>query len=100
METRYYINYYEAKDYARKHGLKECEYGDTGYKLGDGKDVSYVAYNKSGDREDDWEVECYYTWAKNTDGRYKPAMGRDDDMKAWLKNTMGIIDIQGDDNGE
>ena len=95
METKYFVNYYKAKDYARKHGLVECEYGDTGYKL-DGYDVSYVAYNKSGERNDDWEVECEYTWTKNTEGRLKPAMSKDEAMKDWVKQVHGITEIEED----
>lgn len=87
--TKYFVNYYEAKDYAKKHGLIECEYGDTGYDLDD-YGISYVAYNKSGDRGDEWEVECYYTWAKNTDGRLKPAMGKDEQVKNWTKKVLGV----------
>lgn len=92
METKYFVNYYKAQEYAKKHGLVECEYGDTGYKL-DGYGVSYVAFNKSGNRFDDWEVECDYTWEKNTEGRLKPAINKDEAMKDWAKHTHGITEI-------
>jgi len=70
----YFNDYYKAKEVAEKClGFVECEYGDTGYM--DGEEViSYCAWNKSGNREDEWEVEAYYTWKVDpkTD-RLKPA---------------------------
>ena len=85
MEAKYFNDYYKAKEYAEKHKLKECEYGDTGYMSGD-EPISYVAYNKSGDREDEWEVEAYYTWKRNSDGRLKPfPINRE-----WIKQTYGV----------
>ena len=59
-----FFNYYTAKKYAEKHGLKEREYGDTSYKYGDNP-LSYVEYNKSGSREDDAQVVCYYGWERD-----------------------------------
>ena len=72
METIYFTDYYEAKEYAEKHNLIECEYGDTGYMYKD-EPVSYVAYNKSGDRDGEWEVEAYYTWRAVEPNHMKPA---------------------------
>ena len=60
----YFTNYYTAKKYAEKHGLKEREYGDTHYTYG-GNPVSYVEYNKSGSRDDDAQAVCYYGWQKD-----------------------------------
>ena len=72
METVYFTDYYKAKEYAEKHNLIECEYGDTGYMYKD-EPVSYVAYNKSGNRDDEWEVEAYYTWKAVEPNHMKPA---------------------------
>ena len=100
--TKYFIDYYKAEDYAKDHGLTECEYGDTGIKMGD-KDVSYVAYNKSGDRSDECEVECYYTWEDDTrPGRngWVPARYYDEDeLKGLLRSVLGITELEdeGDD---
>ena len=86
METKYFNDYYKARDYAKEHGLVECEYGDTGYMDG-AKELSYVAYNKSGRREDDWEVGCYYTWKRDKEtGRNKPYPGN----RELIKNIYGI----------
>lgn len=49
-----FLNYYTAKEYAKEHKLKECEYGDID------ENISYCAWNKSGDRNDEWEVEACY----------------------------------------
>ena len=35
MTTKYFIDYYRAEDYAKDHNLVECEYGDTGIKMGE-----------------------------------------------------------------
>ena len=59
-----FYNYYSAKKYAEKHGLKEREYGDTRYTY-DGRPISYVEYNKSGSRDDDASVECWYGWERD-----------------------------------
>lgn len=83
--TRYYVNYQIAKDYAERHNLIECEYGDTGY-MSEDEPISYCAWNKSGDREDEWEVEAYYTWRRGTEGRSIPVPIN----PYWLKTTMGI----------
>lgn len=86
MEEIYFNDYYKAKKYAEKHNLKECEYGDTGYMEGD-KPLSYCAWNKSGNREDDWEVECYYTWKRDEQtGHYKPWPSR----KELIKSIYGV----------
>ena len=86
MEEIYFNDYYKAKKYAEKHNLKECEYGDTGYMEGD-KPLSYCAWNKSGDREDDWEVECYYTWKRDEQtGRNRPWPSR----KELIKDIYGV----------
>ena len=76
MKTKYFNDYEKAKAYAQKHNLKQCEYGDTGYMQGN-EPLSYCAWNKSGDRFDDWEIECYYGWARNCDSDYRlrPAKG-------------------------
>ena len=85
METIYFNDYEKAKAYAKKHNLKECEYGDTGYMQGD-EPLSYVAYNKSGDRSDEWEAEAYYTWKRGEDGRLRPYNGD----KELIKSIYGI----------
>lgn len=86
METKYFNNYEKARAYAEKHNLKECEYGDTGYMQGY-EPLSYCAWNKSGDRFDEWEVECYYSWeADDESGRFKPTNGD----KELIKNIYGI----------
>ena len=99
--TKYFIDYYKAKDYAKDHNLVECEYGDTGIKMGD-KDVSYVAYNKSGDRDDEWEVECYYTWENDTrPGRngWVPAhYYNEDELKGLLRSVLGITELEDEDD--
>ena len=59
-----YSNYYNAKKRAEELGLKEAEYGDV-Y----GKDMAYCFWNKSGNRNDDEEVICYYFFGK--DGKPK-----------------------------
>lgn len=85
-ETIYFNDYYKAKEYAEKHGLRECEYGDTGYMDGD-EPLSYVAYNKSGDRFDEWAVECYYGWRRDgRNGRLKPYKG----SKELIKRIYGV----------
>ena len=99
--TKYFIDYYKAEDYVKDHGLNVCEYGDTGIKMGD-KDVSYVAYNKSGDRNDEWEVECYYTWENDTrPGRngWVPAHYYDEDkLKGLLRSVLGITELEDEDD--
>ena len=50
-----YSNYYTAKERAEELGLKEAEYGDV-YN----SDIAYCYWNKSGNRNDDEEVICYY----------------------------------------
>lgn len=85
METKYFNDYNKAKAYAEKHHLKECEYGDTGYMSGD-QPISYVAYNKSGNREDDWEIEADYTWKRNAEGRLRPCPVD----REWVKNIYGV----------
>lgn len=71
-----YANYYNAKKQAEKEHLKEAEYGDV-YGTG----MSYVIYNKAGDREDEPEIVCYYTWktevVKTKDGQYTHAVPSD-----------------------
>ena len=69
--------------------------------MGD-KDVSYVAYNKSGDRNDEWEVECYYTWENDTrPGRngWVPARYYDEDeLKGLLRGVLGITELEDEDD--
>lgn len=89
METKYFNDYEKARAYAEKHNLRECEYGDTGYFIyvnGDKKEISYCAWNKSGNREDEWEIEADYTWKRNDEGRNKPhPIDRE-----WIKDTYGV----------
>lgn len=85
IETKYFNDYDKAVAYAEKHNLKECEYGETGYMSGD-EPISYCAWNKSGSREDEWEIEANYTWKRNAEGRYKPAPI----SKEWIKHTYGV----------
>lgn len=54
-----YANYYKAKEEAKREKLIEAEYGDI-Y----GTDMSYVRYNKTGDRDEEPEIVCYYKWTK------------------------------------
>lgn len=69
---KYFCDYYAAKEYAEKRNMLECEYGDTGYwARSEDEPISYCAWNPSGKREDEWEVEAYYTWTR-IDGRLKP----------------------------
>ena len=90
MTTKYFNDYEKAKAYAEKHGLRECEYGDTGYMQGD-EPLSYVAYNKSGDRFDEWEVECYYGWTRNWgDGKDTHRLRIVKGNKELIKNIYGI----------
>ena len=83
--TKYFNNYEDAKAYAEKHHLIECEYGDTSYYLGK-KPISYVAYNKSGDRRDEWLVECYYTWEEREKNHLVPKpIDRE-----WITRLFGV----------
>lgn len=98
---RYFIDYYKAKDYANKHGLHECEYGDVDYLPGHIL-VSYVGYNKSGEREDEWEVECYYTWYRDNSrpGRNMMIPSKDTDkyaLREWAERTLGVTELEGED---
>lgn len=87
MDTKYFNDYNKAKEYAEKHKLKECEYGDTGYMNRETDEpISYCAWNKSGDRNDEWEIEADYTWKRNKEGRLKPIPV----SKEWIKETYGV----------
>ena len=86
-----YANYYKAKEQAKKEKLIEAEYGDV-YGTG----LSYVFYNKSGDREDEPEIICYYTWkteiVKTEKGQYTHAIPSDTveyQVIRELKNDYG-----------
>ena len=81
----YFCDYEQAKREAEKRGLIECEYGDTGYMSGC-QPISYCAWNKTGKREDGWDIEVYYTW-KIVRDRLKPAPI---DPK-WVERTIGGI---------
>ena len=76
MKIKLYANYYKAKKEAEKEKLKEAEYGDI-Y----GTKYSYVMYNKSGDREDEPVIMCYYAWktevVKTDKGQYTHAIPSD-----------------------
>lgn len=87
METKYYTLYYEAKAKAEKLGLKEAEYGDIS-----GTDISYCYWNKSGDRNDDAEIFCYYTFDKNG----KPERDYDSSIATYVRLHDGIIIEEGD----
>lgn len=80
--TAYFTNYYKAKQYAKQHGLKENVYGDWDDK------VSYCGWNRTGDMNDECEVECYYVF----DGRY-PEIETSDWLDDWVKNTIGVETI-------
>ena len=71
-----YANYYNAKKQAEKEKLIEAEYGDL-YGTG----MSYVYYNKSGNRDKEPEIICYYTWksevVKTEKGQYTHAIPSD-----------------------
>ena len=86
-----YANYYKAKEQAQKEKLIESEYGDV-Y----GTDYSYVMYNKTGDREDEPTIVCYYTWqkeiVKTEKGQYThatPSKTIDEDVVRALKEDYG-----------
>lgn len=55
-----YGNYYEAKQEAEKRKLLLAEYGDV-Y----GSSLSYCYWNKSGNRNEDEIIICYYRFDKN-----------------------------------
>ena len=55
-----FADYYMAKKFAERKGLKLAEYGDV-Y----GTKLSYCVYNKSGNRNDDEEVIAYYKFDEN-----------------------------------
>lgn len=86
--TKYFCDYYVAKKYAEKRKLIECEYGDTGYMVGD-EPISYCAWNKSGDRDDDWKVEAWYTWKRGENGRFHPIAMDKSRFKALLGIDLG-----------
>ena len=78
---KYFANYWSAKKYADKNHYKMCEYGDYS---GTGADcISYACWNKTGDRDDEAQVECYYKWEQEG-GRWRPEKR----ASAGLKNTI------------
>lgn len=77
---KYFINYYRAKEYAKKHHLRECDYGDYDDK------VSYCVWNKSGNRDKEAEIECYYLF----DGRYPDTRVTNDWLLDWCKHKIGL----------
>lgn len=89
--TKVFVNYYKAKEYAEKHNLKECSYGDYD------ENVSYCAWNKSGDNYDDWEVEVYYKFVgeeieKNGHKytRFVPERETSVNLLNWVKTVFGV----------
>lgn len=92
--TKYYINYYKAKADAEKHGLKECDYGDWD------ADISYCCWNKSGDRNDDAEIECYYIFEKQDDGRYRPQKIASESIFDWARAKVGLCRAEFEDGGD
>lgn len=80
--TRYFTNYYTAKRLAEKRKLVECEYGD----MFDHSGVSYCCWNKSGDRNDETDIECYYLF----DG-HRPEKKANPWLKDYVKSKLGII---------
>lgn len=80
--TKYFIDYQKAKAQAEKEGLRECEYGDYDEK------IRYCCWNKSGDRDDEVDIECYYT---SVNGR--PAW-----LAEWVREVIGVRDIEGEFN--
>ena len=91
MANKYFNDYNKARKYAEKHKLRECEYGDTGYMHGD-EPISYCAWNKSGDRNDEWEVEVYYTWERNEGSDPIPyhKLKQCPIDKEWIRQIYGI----------
>lgn len=83
--TKYFVNYWSAKKLAEKRGLRECEYGDC-Y----GSKVSYCLWNKSGSRDDEPDIECYYLFEKQADGFYKPEKRASSWLKDWVKHNIGV----------
>lgn len=77
-------NYYEALEYAKKHKLVECEYGDYD------ELVSYCAWNKTGDRDDEAELECYYIFERSKDGTHRPESKTSGWLKDWTKRNIGL----------
>ena len=95
--TIYFTNYYKAKEYAQKHNLIECEYGDTGYMWND-EPISYCAYNLSGNRFDDWTIMVYYTWERVLNEKnghkwnsLKPSYKTDESFSKTIQYNYGII---------
>ena len=89
--TKVFLNYYKARDYAEKHNLKECAYGDSD------ENVSYCAWNKSGDSYDEWEVEAYYLWNRvkvEKNGREymssRPEKETSPSLLNWAKIVLGL----------
>ena len=89
--AKIFLNYWKARGYAEKHHLKECAYGDSD------ENISYCAWNKSGDNYDEWEVEVYYKFApeeveKNGHRytRYVPEEETSVDVLNWAKTVLGL----------
>lgn len=89
---RFFTNYYKAKALAEKRGLVEREYGDTGYMLID-EPISYCEWNRTGSRDDEPEIVCYYSWKLTEKGlrpikRYKN--GELERLKAIIRYHLGV----------
>lgn len=89
---RYLTNYYKAKALAEKRGLAEREYGDTGYMLGS-EPLSYCEWNRTGSRDDEPEIVCYYGWEEVGD-RLRPVRryqaGELQRLKAIVRYHLGV----------
>lgn len=86
-----YSNYYNAEKKAKELGLKLAEYGDV-Y----GSNVSYAFWNKSGNRNEDEEVMCYYFFDK--DG--KPRADVTETELSQIAKAFGIPKSDIDDADE
>lgn len=86
--VKVFSDYDKAKEYAEANGYKESEYGDFD------NEYSYCYWNKSGDRNQDEEVACFY---KFVDG--KPVALDDKDIEILNKREeLGIgVDIDQED---
>lgn len=80
--TVYFTNYYKAREYAKAHNFIENVYGDWDER------VSYCGWNKTGDINDECEVEAYYCF----DGRY-PEKDESEWLDDWVKTNIGVETI-------
>lgn len=80
--TTYFTNYYKAREYAKAHNLVENVYGDWDDK------VSYCGWNKTGNMNDECEVEAYYHFEGS-----KPERDESEWLDDWVKTNIGVETI-------